>query len=191
MAKSPTTYVALLRGINVSGQKPVKMPALAALFESLGYAGAVTYIQSGNVVFRTSQAGVSSIAKTIGEGIRNTFGYDVAVIVRRSDALNTIISACPFVGRSTADITRLYVTFLSSTPSQESCKKVSSIVLKNTSDEFIISGDEIYLHCPNGYGNTQLSNTFFEKILSIPATTRNWKTVNTLYTMAAEMASAK
>jgi uncharacterized protein (DUF1697 family) len=190
MAKKITTYIAMLRGINVSGQKPVKMPALAAMFESLGYTGAVTYIQSGNVVFRSASSGGSSIAQHIEAGIKKEFGYDVPVIVRRSDELESIIRSCPFVGRSSTDTARLYVTFLSAAPSQEATKKILSVPLK-TSDEFIISGDEVFLHCPNGYGNTQLSNTFFEKFLNVRATTRNWNTVNTLYAMSLEVTHEK
>ena len=120
MAKSPVMYAALLRGINVSGQKPIKMSALAALFESLGYSEVETYIQSGNVVFGSPRNSSSGIAEAIESGIKKTFGYDVAVVVRRFDELDSIIRACPFIGRSAVDHARIYVTFLSSLPSRES-----------------------------------------------------------------------
>jgi uncharacterized protein (DUF1697 family) len=177
------SYISMLRGINVSGQKPVKMTALKTLYESVGVHDVATYIQSGNVVFKSSKND-ASLVRTIEAAIEDTFGFGVSVVIRRSDEMEAVLRACPFIGRDTTNIGRLYVTFLSAVPSAACMAALHAVPLK-TNDEFIVSGREVFLHCPDGYGNTQLSNTFFEKHLKLPATTRNWKTVNTLYAMAA------
>jgi len=178
------TFVSMLRGINVSGQKVIKMSRLKALYESVGFADVTTYIQSGNVIFGSSSNDPSSIGKMIVAAIEKSFGFSITVIIRRSSELGRIIRACPFVALSQIDESKLYVTFLNSRPTPTLVKALGLLAAK-TRDQYKLVGSEIYLHCPQGYGKTAFSNAFFEKHLKVAATTRNWRTVNTLFAMSS------
>jgi uncharacterized protein (DUF1697 family) len=173
------TYISMLRGINVGGQKKVGMKELKELYESLGFARVRTYIQSGNVVFDYPDADLSALASKIERGIEVRFGFRVPVAIRTRDELQRLISSTPFMGK---DESKVHVTFLSAEPATLAVDEISRA--KDGAEEFSISGREIYLFCPNGYGVTKLSNALFERKLKVTATTRNWRTVNALLSMA-------
>jgi len=177
------TYISLLRGINVSGQKRLLMSELKAVYEALRFEQVITYLQSGNVVFDSPDADRLEISAKIEMGIQQSFGYQVPVFVRdRLDFLR-IIQANPFIHRQEVDPERLYVTFLAAPPAE---KPLSTLhTPEGMADEFIANGTEIYLHVPGGYGRTILSNNYFEKKLDRVATTRNWKTIKTLFDLAS------
>ncbi len=177
----------MLRGINVSGQKLIKMDALRALIESLGYINVTTYIQSGNIIFQSEHLNPDSIAQTIKSGIADRFGFDVQVLVIDIDYIRFVIASNPFVNVMTEDTSSYYVTFLAEQPSETLVEKVK---LGNYGvDEFVVSDKVVYLCCPKGYGNSKLSNTFFENKLKVAATTRNWRTVNELLSIALQCES--
>jgi uncharacterized protein (DUF1697 family) len=172
------TYISLLRGINVSGQKKVNMNDLACSLADLNYKNIKTYIQSGNVIFETEKTEEIILADNIKETILRDFGFQVAVIIRNGEEFVNISLNNPFITERNKELNRLYVTFLATEPDRISVENIK--MTQSGLDEFILSGREIYLYCPNGYGKTKLSNSFFEKKLNITATTRNWKTVSTL-----------
>ncbi len=176
------TYIALLRGINVSGQKMIKMEALRASFEALNFKNIKTYIQSGNIVFQTQNTDYQAIERQIQEKILQDFGLEVPVMVKDKSEWKEAAKNNPFVNNRNEDITKLHVTFLSKIPEQALLEKIKEG--NYGADEFIITEKIIYLFCPDGYGNTKLSNNFFENKLKFSATTRNWKTVNELLAMA-------
>src|SRR6202008_1647475 len=91
----------------------------------------------------------------------------------------------PFINKRKEDVTKLHVTFLSAEPEKANIDKIKGG--NYVADEFRVTGKTVYLFCPNGYGNTKLSNTFFENKLKVTATTRNWKTINELVIMATEL----
>jgi uncharacterized protein (DUF1697 family) len=179
------TYISILRGINVSGSKVIKMDALRKTFEALGFKNVQTYIQSGNIVFQCKQSKTESLEKKIHQQIETTFGFDVATMVLEVDYLKTIIKKNPFIKDKSKDVARMHVTFLSAIPTKELHDKIKMGDYKE--DEFILIGKAIYLHVPISYGNSKLSNNFFENKLKVAATTRNWKTVNELLRMAEEV----
>lgn len=176
------TFVSLLRGINVGGHHPIRMPALKALYESLGFVDVATYIQSGNVVFKTTREDASAIEDLIEKILFKTFAFPVAVVVRTPSQLGKVIKANPYAGREGIDINRLAVAFLKSRPTAALIRNLATAAAKTT-DEYLVAGSAVYLHCPNGFARTLLTNTFFEKHLKIGATARNWKTISTLYAM--------
>lgn len=176
------TYIAILRGINVSGYKMIKMNELRHLFGKLKFKNVRTYIQSGNVVFECNKTSREGLQKTIEKKIVDTFGFEVPVIVKEKVEIEQVLKDNPFVNERNEDITKLHVTFLAKEPEEENINKIKK--LKYDPDEFIISGKGIYLFCPDGYGNTKLNNGFFEAKLKVAATTRNWKTVKELAAMA-------
>ena len=176
------TYIAILRGINVSGKNTIKMDKLNELFVRLNFQNVKTYIQSGNMVFQSKSTDYQAFEKQIQDKIREEFGFEVPVMVIQKSDWDFMATNNPFVNKRQEDITKLHVTFFSKMPEQALFEKIKDG--NYAADEFIISDKSIYLFCPNGYGNTKLSNNFFENKLKITATTRNWKTVNELMTMA-------
>jgi uncharacterized protein (DUF1697 family) len=168
------TYIAFLRGINVSGKNMIKMPKLLALFENLGLKKIRTYIQSGNVIFQTSQRDLKTIENEIHDEIFHVFGYNVPVLIIDAEELKKIYENNPFLRRTEIDIDKLHVTLLNDSPSNENIAKLNAV---RFDDEFLVSGKVIYLCCQNGYGRTKLNNTFFEQKIKLTATTRNWKSI--------------
>jgi uncharacterized protein (DUF1697 family) len=173
-------YVAMLRGINVSGKNKIKMTDLQALFVGLGHRDVVTYIQSGNVVFRSAAKSAAALASSIERQITREFGFDVAVVIRAKPELVKVIDGNPFGG---VDLSKVHVTFLTKKPEAALVRGLADHA--SPPDEFRIAGSEIYLHCPAGYGNSKLNNSFWERKLKVGATTRNWNTVTKLLDLAS------
>ena len=178
-----STYISILRGINVSGQKIIRMTELKALYEELGFNEVVTYIQSGNVIFRTGlEVPAKVLTDKIEEAINTRFGFNVPVIIRTVDEMIKTIRANPFLKGEGQVTEKLYITFLEEKPLIADIEKINQFDF--FPDKFIILGREVYLDCAGGYGTTKLSNNFFESKLKIKATTRNWNTVNKLVELA-------
>lgn len=178
-------YVAMLRGINVSGYKSIKMEHLRELCSGLGFRSVETYVQSGNIVFQAPIENSAVLSKRIGETIYDSFGFDAPVFVRTSEQMRKVIASNPFLKEKGVDLSKLHVTFLSETAQKSSQKNLEA--LSANPDRFYAAPGEIYLSCPGGYGKTRLSNSAIEKALSVRATTRNWKTANTLSEMVSEL----
>lgn len=176
------TYISILRGINVSGHKMIKMNELTLLYESLEFKNVKTYIQSGNVVFQTVGANAYDLALRIEKKISEQFTFEVPVLVKEKNEMAYTVQNNPFLLLKDKDVTKLHVTFLSHHPEKSNLDKINQG--QYLPDEYIITGSLIYLYCPNGYGNTKLNNNFFESKLKVTATTRNWKTVIELMNMA-------
>jgi len=177
------TYISILRGINISGQKLIKMDALRKMYETLNFENVKTYIQSGNVVFSTDKTDLRKIETQISLQIEKEFGFEVPVIVLQAETLEKIIKNNPFVKDKQKDTSFLHVTFLADKPKE--IDKISIENKKQQGEEIEYAENTIYLYCPNGYGNTKLNNNFLESKLKIKATTRNWKTTNELLKLAA------
>ena len=182
-AQKRMKYISILRGINVSGQKKIKMLDLKSLYESLGFQNVVTYIQSGNVIFETSDKNKSNVKMLIEDAIVKKYKFHVPVEIRTKREIESIIKNNPF---GTVDLvkdgTKVLVTFLSSIPDKVKVTEVLSKVV--TPEKLVIKGQDVYLYCPNGYGVSKLSNSFIEKKLEVEATTRNWKSVHKLYELS-------
>lgn len=177
------TFIAMLRGINVSGHKSVKMERLRATFEALSFGNVRTYVQSGNVVFEGKGA-PAAIAAKIAVRIEKDFGFVVPVTVLTAEAIERVVAENPFLKEKGSDTTKLHVTFLSGPPAADGLKKLSALPAGPDRFSCRPASTSVYLHCPEGYGNTKLSNVAIEKALALGATTRNWKTVTTLLRMA-------
>jgi len=171
----------MLRGINVSGQKKIRMADLRTLYESLGLINVQSYLQSGNVVFDSEEENVEKLRDSIEAQIESTYGFSVPVLIRTSEDFQRVIENHPFAEE---EAIRVLVTFLYERPDKSKLEDLSHH--EDKVDQFAIGKQEIFLFCPGGYGRTKLSNNFFEKNLSVVATTRNWKSVNALYEMASE-----
>lgn len=183
-----TTYITILRGINVSGKNIIKMDALRELFSDLKFQQVQTYIQSGNVVYQTKEAPTSrasvnqELSKKIANAIQNTFSFEVPMITIEAKDLQTCIENNPFLKDKKKDVSFMHITFLADAPQEQLFKAIDAS--KYLPDEIQWVGQCVYLYCPNGYGNTKLHNAFLENKLKVVATTRNWKTCNELYKIA-------
>jgi len=177
-------YISLLRGINVAGQKKILMADLKALYVSLGFCDVLTYIQSGNVIF-SSELNEDEIVMLIEKAISKKYAFDVSVQVRKVEVFEKLITECPFTEFDLLEEgTRVMVTFLATLPSEENVAKLMTYVKEP--ERLVFHDRHIYLHCPNGYGKTKLSNTFIEKKLGVSTTTRNWKSVVKLYELGVK-----
>lgn len=175
----------MLRGVNVGGHNCIKMETLRTMYELLGLRNAQTYVQSGNVVFRTSARDVAPLGKKIEARIEQTFGFRPGVILRTSAELRDVIRRNPFVSRRGIDPRKLLVTFLAVRPSPEARAKILSI--QADPEELHVDGREVYAYYPNGFGRAKLSAALIERTLQTPGTGRNWNTVTKLLALAEKL----
>ncbi len=175
----------MLRGINLAAHNRIKMDALRAVYESLGLRDAQTYVQSGNVLFRTEKRDLASLTKRIEQAIEASFGFRSAVILRTASELKRVIAGNPFASRAALDPGKLIVTFLGSDPGQEARESVRRI--KMDPEELRIEGRELYIYFPNGMGRSKLQLGGIEKLLKCSGTSRNWNSVTKLLAMAEKM----
>ncbi|MFN8254153.1 MAG: DUF1697 domain-containing protein [Bacteroidales bacterium] len=173
-----STYIAFLRGINVSGKNLIKMKDLENYISELKFSGVKTYIQSGNIVFKTKETDTLVLRNLIREKITEKTGFEIEVIIKNAEQIFEIIKANPFSNRADSVYENLYVTLTEKIPEKDLLARIADLKFEN--DEFVVVRDVIYLCCKKGYGKSKLSNTFFESKLKLKATTRNWKTMNAL-----------
>jgi len=180
-----TTCIALLRGINVGGHRLIKMADLKAMFEALGFGGAQTYIQSGNVVFQANEV-EQPLREGIEQQIAATFGFPVTVALRTHNELARVVAACPFAPDALAEGERLYVALLTETPAPAGIERLAASKIEP--DEFRVLGREVYLLYRQNMRESQLTNGLLENRLGVPTTSRNWRTLTTLAAMSKTLA---
>ena len=177
--------ISMLRGINVGGHHKIGMSALRDLYESLGLRDAKTFIQSGNVVFRSDVPDLVILRKRIEDGIERTFGFRPDVILRTVDELREAIANNPFAERDDIDPSKLLVTFLADHPTDEAREKVLAIEVDP--EELRVVGGEMFIYFPNGMARPKLPLVKIEKALKTSGTGRNWNTVRKLLEMAEKL----
>jgi uncharacterized protein (DUF1697 family) len=175
MANNLYTYISLLKGINVGGNKKILMADLKQLYETCGCVAVQTYIQSGNVVLQ-SNLSAQDVSAAVSRAIELRYGFEVAVLCLTHSELEQIIQNNPFA----PDFVNTYFTILFA-PTQHGTRLIADAYLP---DRFHLTDQVVYVYCPNGgYGNTKLSNAFLEKQLKVTATTRNYATLVKLLEM--------
>jgi uncharacterized protein (DUF1697 family) len=176
-------YAALLRGINVGGNKKLAMADLRELLAGLGYDAVATYLQSGNAVFSSaSSQPPSKLAAAIEKRIAKDLAAAVRVMVRTGDELADVVSRSPLAD-GPENPSRFFVAFLSGPPEPPAVKEIEAQDFGP--DRIWVSGAEAYLWCPNGAGRTLLTNNAVEKRLGVAATSRNWNTVSKLVSLTS------
>lgn len=176
-----TRYVALLRGINVGGNKKVPMAQLRTLMEGLGYTDVATLLQSGNAVFTAKEKSPAKVGEQLEAAIEKEFGFDVSVIIRTRDELAAVIKANPLSGAEEAP-SKFLVTFLSDVPEKKRLQEIDPKAY--LPEEFRVAGREIYARFPNGIGNSKLAAVLGGPRLGVIPTARNWSTVTKLLELA-------
>ncbi len=175
-------YVALLRGVNVGGARPLPMEALRALFADAGATNVETLIQSGNVVFAATEASAPQIVAEVGARMSREFGFAASMVLRDATAWKTLLDGNPFLGDG-ADPDTLHALCLSETPSPEALARLDPS--RSPGDEFQVRGRDVYLRLPSGVARTKLTNAWFDAKLSVTSTLRNWRTVMKLGELVA------
>jgi uncharacterized protein (DUF1697 family) len=148
-------YISMLRGINVGGQKTIRMEALRELYTGLGFTSVRSYVQSGNMLFKSGEQDASGLVKRIEERIVKMYRFQVSVFIRSANDLQGILANNPFINQRHEDPAKLHVTFLYRIPSEPWWSEMSAP--RDSTDEFALGERAIYLFCPNGYGKSKLS----------------------------------
>lgn len=174
-----TTYIALLRAINVGGYRKIKMESLREMFEAMGFENVSTYIQSGNVVFE-GEGDPSDISKHIERQIKETFGHEVPTIIRSPQQVQEALKGFPF---EEGNGWKGYITFLMEEAGKEQAKELES--LSSGIEKFKVAGSEIHVLVDKETDEKPLfSNSFVEKRLDTYATSRNLRTVRKILDLA-------
>jgi uncharacterized protein (DUF1697 family) len=179
---SLTTWVALLRGINVGGNNRLPMRDLAAILVDVGARDVSTYIQSGNAVFTADAGDGRDLATRIGEAIGERHGFVPHVLLVTADALQRAIEANPF-REAESEPRTLHLFFLDTPPRAPDLDGLEAV--RGPTERFALDGAVLYLHLPDGLGRSKLALKA-ERLLGVPATARNWTTV----TKVAELAES-
>jgi uncharacterized protein (DUF1697 family) len=173
-------HAAFLRAINVGGKNKLPMKDLATMFVAAGCRDVITYIQSGNVVFSAPAAVLKKLPQTISQRIADDFGHKVPVVIRSHEQIAAVVCGNPFLKAGELEKT-LHVVFLADLPGAEALAKLDP--QRSPPDRYIVVGQDIYLHLPNGAGQSKLTNAWMDAKLSTISTARNWNTVLKLYEM--------
>lgn len=177
-------YICLLRGINVGGNKRIKMADLRKLLAGIGFNKVKTILQSGNVVFETDETDREKLAQKIGEAIIKQYDFEVKIILRTAQEWQAIIDKKPDYEIEVAG-NRLLVMCLDSTPSPENN---AALLESHHGDEIIhILEQEIFIYYGDGMAKSKLSNAVLERKLNVVTTARNWNTVIKLQNLVNDM----
>jgi uncharacterized protein (DUF1697 family) len=181
--------ISLLRAINVGGHAVIKMNDLRALYESLKFEDVQTYIQSGNVVFRTDERDLNKLAKRIQGAIAKKFGVSPGVIFRTAADMREVVAKNPFAKRRDVEANKLHVSFLDAKLSPSVCAQLRALPL--ATEEIIPSSAELFIYCSNGMGKAKIPWAKVDKLCATQGTARNWNTVMKLLEMAETIEKQK
>jgi uncharacterized protein (DUF1697 family) len=172
-------YIAFLRAINVGTGRQVKMDILRKLFEDSGYTNVKSYIQTGNIIFETAENDIQLLRDSIEPRLKETFGFDIPVIIRTDKELKTLLKNNPFKNFISKEKTALYTTLLENTPDSATVTKIEK--LSNNTDVLKVIDKDIFWLAYKERGKSPITNTSLEKSLRMSATTRN---INTMMQLA-------
>lgn len=170
-----TTYVALLRGINVGGHKAVSMAELRAMMESLKFTKVKTLLQSGNLLFDGRRQSTATLETTLNKEIHSRLGVDSEIFIRTADEWADVVNRNPFAREAENDPGHLIVVFLRESATAENVRALQDAIVGR--EIMRVSGREAYFIYPDGMGTSKLTNALIEKKLGTRGTARNWNTV--------------
>jgi len=174
------TYIALLKGINVGGHKKVSMAELRDLLAKSGFQNVQTYIQSGNVIFKSVDQ-TYNIEVKISNLISVHFGFDVSVIVKTNPELQLIFDSCPF---ENAKKEKSYFIMLNKVPERNLIEKADKISYDD--EVIIIKNNCLYFYCSKGYGQSKFNMNTYERKLNVIGTSRNYNTMVKLLSLSTD-----
>ena len=177
--------VSMLRGVNLGVHNRIKMDDLRALYESLKLENPRSYVQSGNVIFRTKEKNGPQLARKIQGAIQKKFGCCPEIILRTTEEMRKTIAANPFPERTKLAPAKVLVTFLAGKPPGEAAANLDKF--KGLPEELHLNGRELYIYFPNGAGRSKLPWSSVDKLLKVTGTARNWNSVQAMLAIAEEM----
>ena len=177
--------ISMLRGVNVSPQNRIKMDELRAVYASLKLEDARTYVQSGNVVFRTNEINYPQLAKKIQIAIQKKVGCSPDVVLRTRKELENVVDANPFPDQTKVEPGKVLVTFLAADPPREASANLDKF--NDTPEKLHLHGRELYIYFPNGAGRSKLPWSSVDKLHKVTGTARNWNSVQAMLKIAEEM----
>jgi uncharacterized protein (DUF1697 family) len=177
------TYIALLRGINISGHNIIKMSDFRRFLTNSGFINVKTYIQTGNIIFESELLNTTDIEEQISVAITKRYHYTISVHAITKQQLQNIYLSNPFLEKEFVDITKLYVTILKNKPNKKDIPLLENYCTNQ--EEFKIIDKVIYTYSPNGVGRSKFTNNVIESKLKTSATSRNWKTITKLVELSA------
>jgi len=177
----------MLRGVNVGGHAVIKMDALRNLYLSLKFQDPRTYVQSGNVIFKSGERNQKLIAARIQQAIQKEFACSPEVILRTLPQLRVVVSRNPFAKRANIEPGKLLVSFLASDPVKDAQEKLR--VFADYPEELHLVGRELFIYFPYGAGKSKLPWSRMDKVLLTPGTARNWNSVNKMLAIAEQLES--
>ena len=180
-----SVMISMLRGVNLGPHNRIKMDDLKAVYESVKLQKPRTYVQSGNVLFKTIERNEAKLSSRIQDAIEKKFGFRPDVILRTTEELRATITKNPFAARKNIDPSKFLVTFLSAEPSAEAREKL--LAIDTAPEELRLVGREIFIYYTNGLARPKFQWTKAEKILKVSCTGRNWNSVTKMLEMAEEM----
>ncbi|WP_281846892.1 DUF1697 domain-containing protein [Olleya namhaensis] len=172
-------YIAFLRGINVGGHNKLPMQDLRALMDLLGFLEVKTYIQTGNIVFKSDETDIAIITSKIEAGIENSFGFKIPVLIKTPKQVALILENYPF---SETEKQTSYFALLYTKAGRNQKQLITTFSFLN--EKFKLINDCVYLYSSTGYGRAKANNNFLEKKLEITVTTRNFKTLTKLLVLS-------
>lgn len=180
-----STYIVLLRAVNVGGTGKLSMADFRAVMKRLGYENIETYIQSGNAVFDAKKP-AAAVARELAAALEKHTGAPVGVILRTHEELGRVIKANPFAAEAAADGARVHVAFLAGQALPTAGPAFEAIATRYPArrDRYHLAGDAIYFHFPDGAGESKFTGKALEKAIGVIGTGRNWNTVLKLFAMS-------
>ena len=172
-----------MRGINVSGQKKIKMAELREHLSELPLSDITTYIQSGNIIFSSEIEDQQQLQELIFQKIKEKYGFEVPTTVITRDYLIKAEAENPYPKEAKNAGNQVFIAFLSNIP--DSDRQASFRELSFAPDRIELKDKNLYFHCPNGAANSKISNNMFESKLKVSSTSRNFKTVWKLIELSA------
>ena len=166
---------AILRGINVSGHKIIRMEELRNQLTNSGFVDVSTYIQSGNIFFSEKKVEKEKLRNKISTCIKDNYGFDVTVIIKTKDDIQQILDNNPFIMNPDVKTSELYYCMLTDEPSQENIQKLAEVKLKD--EEYVLKADVLYIRYPAGAGLSKFGNNIIEGKLKVGASARNYNTM--------------
>src|SRR5262245_4267380 len=176
-----------LRGINVGGHAKIKMDALRALFLSLRFEEPQTYVQSGNIVFKTSERNLDLMANRIKQAVTKKFACSPEIILRTVAELRAVMSNNPFAKRKNIEPAKLHVFFLAGQPAKNAVENLEQLAIQP--DEVHLIGLYLFIYFPHGVGKSKMPWGRLDKALQTPGTGRNWNSVTKVLEIAERLDS--
>ena len=181
--------ISMLRAVNVGGHSKIKMETLRALYSSLKFDNPQTYVQSGNVIFKTSERKLDVVAKRIQSAIQEKFSCRTDIILRTTAELRSVVAKNPFAKRSNIEPGKFLVAFLVGDPGDAARKTLEEH--KFAPEELHVSDRELYIYFPDGMGKSKLPWPRIYKTLNTPGTGRNWNSVTKMLEIAENLESSE